>query len=259
MSTLQLAVHQARYDLRAFLRDPRARGFTFAFPVVMLVIFLYLFHGSTISDAGQRLSAAGYYVPRLAAMTMVGATLASLTITIVNKRQSGALKRRRATPVPAWVLVAGDAFTTVLSAIAVVAVLIIIGAAFYHFRTDAAGIGMAVVACIVGGAAFCCMSYALSTFTGSADSVGPAIQLATLPVYVVSGIYIPDSDLPHWLNTVGEVLPVRPLAVALESALVPATNHGSHLDGTGLLIVAAWGLAGLLIAVWRFSWVPHRT
>jgi ABC-2 type transport system permease protein len=259
MSTLQLVAHQARYDLRAFLRDPRARGFTFAFPVVMLIIFLYLFHGNNISDGGQKLSAAGYYVPRLAAMTIVGATLASLTITIVSKRQSGALKRRRATPVPAWVLVVGDACTSVLSAIAVVALLIIIGAAFYGFRTDAAGIGMAVVACIVGGAAFCCMAYALSTFTGSADSVGPAIQLATLPVYVVSGIYIPDSVLPHWLNTVGEVLPVRPLAVALESALVPATNHGSRVDAGALLIVAVWGVAGLLIAVRRFSWVPRRT
>lgn len=259
MSALQLVIHQARYDFRAFLRDPRARGFTFAFPVVMLVIFLYLFKGSTISDGGQKLSAAGYYVPRLAAMTVVGATLAGLTITVVNKRQSGALKRRRATPVPAWVLVAGDAFTSVLSAIAVVAVLVIIGAAFYHFRTDAAGIGMAIAAVVIGGAAFCCMSYALSTFTGSADSVGPAIQLATLPVYVVSGIYIPDSVLPGWLNTVGEVLPVRPLAVALEAAFDPATNHGSRVDAGALLIVAAWGLAGLLVAMWRFSWVPRRT
>jgi len=259
VSALQLVIHQARYDFRAFLRDPRARGFTFAFPVVMLVIFLYLFKGSTISDGGQKLSAAGYYVPRLAAMTVVGATLAGLTITVVNKRQSGALKRRRATPVPAWVLVAGDAFTSVLSAIAVVAVLVIIGAAFYHFRTDAAGIGMAIAAVVIGGAAFCCMSYALSTFTGSADSVGPAIQLATLPVYVVSGIYIPDSVLPGWLNTVGEVLPVRPLAVALEAAFDPATNHGSRVDAGALLIVAAWGLAGLLVAMWRFSWVPRRT
>jgi ABC-2 type transport system permease protein len=118
---------------------------------------------------------------------------------------------------------------------------------------------MAVVVCIVGGAAFCCLSYAIATFTGSADSVGPAVQLATLPVYVVSGIYIPDSVLPGWLNTVGSVLPVRPLAIALEAALVPATNHGSRFAGWALLIVAAWGLAGLLLAAWRFSWVPRRS
>jgi hypothetical protein len=31
------------------------------------------------------------------------------------------------------------------------------------------------------------------------------------------------------------------------------------VDAGALLIVAAWGLAGLLIAMWRFSWVPRRT
>ncbi len=257
MSAAQLAVHQARYDLKAYLRDPRARGFTVAFPIVMLIIFLYLFKNNVITENGHRLTAAQYYVPRLGAMTVVGTALAGLVITIAQKRQSGSLKRRRATPVPAWVLVTGDVFTSVLSAIIVVAVLVILGA-LYGFRTDAAGAGVAVLVCIVGGAAFCCMAYGLSTIIGSAESAGPAVNLATLPVYVVSGIYIPDNNLPGWVNTVGSVLPVRPLAIALESAFVPATNGGSRFDGTALLVVAVWGAVGLFVAIRRFSWLPSK-
>lgn len=259
MSAVQLAVHQSRYDLKAYLRDPRARGFTVAFPIVMLILFLYLFKHNIIAEGGQKLTAAQYYVPRLAAMTIVGTALAGLVITIAQKRQSGSLKRRRATPVPAWVLVAGDVFTSVLSAIVVVAVLVILGAAFYGFRTDAAGVGVAVLVCIVGGAAFCCMAYGLSTIIGSADSAGPAVNLATLPVYVVSGIYIPDNVLPGWINTVGSILPVRPLAVALEAAFVPATNSGHRFAWGALLTVAVWGLAGLFVAMRRFSWMPRKS
>lgn len=258
MSGVQLAVHQSKYDLKAYLRDPRARSFTVAFPIVMLILFLYLFKHNVITEGGVRLTAAQYYVPRLAAMTVVGIALVGLVITVAQKRQSGSLKRRRATPVPAWVLVAGDVFTTVLSSIVVVAVLVILGA-FYGFRTNAAGLGVALLVAIIGGAAFCCMAYGLSTVIGSADSAGPAVNLATLPVYVISGIYIPDNVLPGWINTVGSVFPVRPLAVSLEAAFVPATNGGSRFDGGALLVVAAWGVVGLYVAIRRFSWVPGRS
>jgi hypothetical protein len=43
-----LLAHQVRYDVRASLRNPRARFFTFFFPVVLLVIFTGVFgHGTT--------------------------------------------------------------------------------------------------------------------------------------------------------------------------------------------------------------------
>ena len=83
------------------------------------------------------------------------------------------------------------------------------------------------------------------------------MQLSTLPVYFISGIYIPDNALPHWLLDVAWVLPVRPLAVALQAAFVPATNHGTRFAAVPVLVVLAWGAAGLIIAVRRFSWVPR--
>jgi ABC-2 type transport system permease protein len=78
-------------------------------------------------------------------------------------------------------------------------------------------------------------------------------------VYFISGIYIPDNVLPHWLLDVASVLPVRPLAVALQAAFVPATNGGSRFAVIPVLVVVAWGVAGLIIEVRRFSWVPRRS
>jgi ABC-2 type transport system permease protein len=103
------------------------------------------------------------------------------------------------------------------------------------------------------------MAYAVSTIVGNADSAGPMTQFATLPVYFISGIYIPDNVLPHWVLDVAGVLPVRPLAVALQAAFVPATNHGMRFAVVPILVVLAWGVAGLVIAVMRFSWAPRRS
>ena len=51
---------------------------------------------------------------------------------------------------------------------------------------------------------------------------------------------------------------IRPLGVALQAAFVPATNGGSRFDGSALLVILVWGVAGVLFAIRRFSWVPRR-
>jgi ABC-2 type transport system permease protein len=61
--------------------------------------------------------------------------------------------------------------------------------------------------------------------------------------------------LPTWLVNIANVFPVRHLADALLVAYNPHAG-GSGLAAADLLVIAAWGVAGLLIAVRRFSWLP---
>jgi ABC-2 type transport system permease protein len=76
-----------------------------------------------------------------------------------------------------------------------------------------------------------------------------------LPLYFISGVFVAVSVLPRWLVDVAGVFPVRHLAAALLTAYNPHTT-GAGFAGTDLLIVAAWGAGGLVIALWKFSWVP---
>jgi len=255
---VSLVTHQARYDLRAFRRNNRARIFTLAVPVVLLLILVSLFRSGTVQAGGVTVKIAAYYVPHIAAMAIVGAGLINLLITLVAKRESGSLKRRRATPVPSWVLIAGDATTSVVSSVLIVVVLIAIGSLGFGLHVTGAAVGLAALVTVIGAAVFCCLAYALSGLVANAESAGPMAQLSTLPVYFISGIYIPDNVLPHWLLDVANVLPVRPLAVALQAAFVPATNGGQRFAAVPLLVVVAWGVAGLIVAVRTFSWVPRR-
>jgi len=259
MGAVSLVSHQARYDLRAFRRNTRARIFTLAVPVVLLLILVSLFRGGTVKAGGVTVKIAAYYVPHIAAMAIVGAGLINLLITVVGKRESGSLKRRRATPVPSWVLIAGDATTSIVSSLLIVAVLVAIGSLGFGLAVTGPALGLAAVETVIGAAVFCCIAYALSGLVATAESAGPMVQLSTLPVYFISGIYIPDNVLPHWLLDIANVLPVRPLAVALQAAFVPATNGGQRFAVVPLLVVVAWGVAGLVIAVRTFSWAPKRS
>jgi len=77
-----------------------------------------------------------------------------------------------------------------------------------------------------------------------------------LPLYFISGIFLVTALLPHWLLDVAGVFPVRPFQQALLAAYNPY-SAGSGFSGRDLLIMAAWGAAGLLIAIRRFRWTPQ--
>jgi len=89
-------LHQSRFEVRGFLRDPAATFYTLVFPVLLLVLFVAIF-GNQEMDSG--VGASTFYVPGIVAL-VVSATFINLTITFTQQRESGLLKRVRGTPLP---------------------------------------------------------------------------------------------------------------------------------------------------------------
>lgn len=258
MSTPAMVAHQARYDLRVFVRDPRARGFTLALPVLLLVIFGSIFKSQKFSESGYTISADAYYVPRMIVLGLTGAALSNMLITLVAKRESGALKRRRATPVRPVALIGGDVASAEASTLAIVVVLALIGGLAFGVHPSGAGFAALLLASVIGAAALCAVAYALSPLVRSVEAAGPLTMLVIFAVNTISGIYVPETLFPHWLRDVAQVLPVRPLAVAAQAAFDPVTNGGRTFAWPDLGIVAAWGAVAAVFAARRFSWLPSQ-
>lgn len=108
---------------------------------------------------------------------------------------------------------------------------------------------------VIGAVCFCALGYALTTAINSADSAQPVLQLVMLPLYFISGIFVPSADIPRWLTDVANVFPVRHLQQMLLKAFNPYTT-GAGFAWHDLLIIVIWGAAGLAIAVRRFGWQP---
>jgi ABC-2 type transport system permease protein len=255
--TAEMGLHQARYDLRALLRNRQAQFFTLALPVMFLVIFASIFggNGDTVKVPGGRLDTSVAFVPGIMALGIIAAAFINLVISVTAQRETGVLKRRRATPVPAAALIAGRAVTAMLTALANVIVLLVVGWAAFSAHVPARTAGALALTVIVGAAAFCCLGYAVASIIHDQDAAQPVVQAIMLPLYFISGVFIPASTLPKWLVHVAAVFPVRHLAAALLTAYNPHT-HGTGFAWTDLLIVAVWGVAGLAIAVRRFTWLP---
>jgi ABC-2 type transport system permease protein len=250
-----LVLHQARYDLIAFLRNSQARFFTLILPILFLVILVSVFGNHRVGPNGTGVKASTYYVPGISAMAVIAGSFVNLVISITAQRESGVLKRRRSTPVPAWVLIAGRALTAIVVSLGVMIVVLLIGRFGYGVKLPTSTIPGVVVAAVVGAITFCCLAYALTTAIHSSDAAQPMVQAIMLPLYFISGVFIPNVNLPGWLRDIAKVFPVQHLTDSLHGAFDPAT-HGAGIVWSDLGVLALWAAAGLAIALARFTWTP---
>jgi ABC-2 type transport system permease protein len=249
---LGLVLHQARYELLGFVRNRQARFFTLVLPLLFLVIFVSVFGNDTIRASGVKASTS--YVPGIAALAVIASSFVNLVMSITAEREAGILKRRRATPVPAWALISGRALTAMSVSLAVMTVLLLLGHFAYGVSLPTSTIPAVALTALLGSATFCVLGYAFATFIGSADAAQPMTQAVTLPLYFISGVFVPNVNLPSGLRHVAELFPVQHLADGLHHAYSPGV-HGLGLVWSDLAVLAAWGLLGLAVALRRFSWV----
>jgi ABC-2 type transport system permease protein len=254
-----MVIHQFVYDLRVVLRNRQAQFFTLALPVLFLVIFASIFggHDHTVEVAGGRMLTSVSYVPGIITLGIIAAAFGNLVSSVTAQRETGVLKRRRATPVSAVALVLGRALTSVIVAVATTVALLAIGWAAFHAHVPARTAPALALTFIVAALAFCCLGYAVTSIIHDQDSAQPVTQAILLPLYFVSGVFVSISTLPRWLVDVADVFPVRHLDAALLRAYNPHTR-GTGLSVGDLLVIAAWGAAGLVIALRRFKWLPTR-
>jgi ABC-2 type transport system permease protein len=251
-----LVVHQFRADLRCFYRNKQSVFWTLALPVVFLVIFGSVFQHQNVAVPGGRIDEPAYYVPGIIAYGLIAAAFSNLVVSVVRSRETGICKRRRATPLPASAVIAARALVAAVSVLAITAVLLIIGWAAFAAQIPGRTALAFLLAIIVGAAAFSCLGFAVASLIGNIDAAQPVVLAIVLPLCFLSGVFIPVLELPRWLIDLGKVFPVHALADALLAAYNPHTT-GPGLRWGDLAILAAWGAAGLIYAIRRFSWLPR--
>jgi ABC-2 type transport system permease protein len=194
-------------------------------------------------------------VPGLCALAVIAACFVNLVISVTAQREAGILKRRRATPVPASVLIVARALSAMVVSVIVVIALIVVACLTYGTRVPLGSVPAIALIAVIGSVTFAVLGYAVSTLIGSSDAAQPIVQAIMLPLYFISGVFVPTAELPSWLQNVAEFFPVRHLADAFHGALNPGV-HGGGIGWSDLAVLALWLAGGLVVALRRFKWAP---
>ncbi len=258
MSGVALVLHQFRYDQKTFWRAPASVFFTVLLPIIFLFIFATIFGNDTISQLGG-IKTTTYYVPAIITLAVISATFVSPAISITQDREGGILKRIRGTPLPSWVFIAGRIGNAIVISVLMLVIVTLLGRLVYGVKVpDAERIPALLTTLGVGAASFACLGFALTTIIPSEDAAPAITNAVSLPLYFISGIFIPENEIPDGVLHVANVFPFRPFFEAFFAAFDPATS-GAGFEWGNLAVVAAWGAFGLLIAARFFRWAPGES
>jgi ABC-2 type transport system permease protein len=138
-----------------------------------------------------------------------------------------------------------------------VVLVAVIGRLVYDVSIPTDRLPAVLVALAVGAFAFCCLGFALTAAIPSEDAAPAISNAVVLPLYFISGIFIPDTEIPQGVLDFADLFPIRHFFEAFFTAWDPNTV-GAGFEWGDLAFVAGWGVAGLLVALFAFRWEPRR-
>ncbi|MFI1015430.1 ABC transporter permease [Streptomyces sp. NPDC020965] len=225
---------------RQLLRSPFHLVFGTLTPLLHLLFFGPLLTELPLSSRGDSWQV---LVPGLLLqLALFGASFAGFAV-IVEKNH-GVVERMRVTPVSRLALLLGRVLRDT-ALIVFQSVLLVIAALVMGVRAPLGGIliGFAFVALLALSLAS--LSYALALWVSTPQGFGPTINALVMPSMLLSGLMLPMTLGPGWLDSLSRALPFRHLVDAIRDAYVGEYATGAMLRG-GLVAV---GLAVLAVTV----------
>src|SRR4051812_15243554 len=189
MRSLRLVAFQVLDEQRSFWRNYVAAFFTFAFPIVLLLIFGNLNRGTHITSLGPgQVVYAQYYVPSMITFGIMSACFVNVGTVLSIRRQTGLLKRVRSSPLSPWVFMAGVIGNALILAILITAVIITLGVTVFSVHLPAHW-PTTLLTLTVGTVSFCALGMAatLLTRSASAEAAGGVLFAVFMPVVFISG------------------------------------------------------------------------
>jgi ABC-2 type transport system permease protein len=238
-----LAFRQWRLERRMFWRNPSAAFFSFAFPLIFLLLFGAIFHGDR-----ENLDV---IVPGIAGMSILATTFTALAINIVFLRESGVLKRIRGTPLPGGAYLTGVAANAVTNAAIQIVIVVLAGRLLFGLGWPKDWLELAVFA-VAGVGTLAALGVAYSHVIPNFDAAPAYTNIVFLPVIFISGVFYDVDTAPAFLRDVAQVLPLTHIIDGLSAALVTGASLADQAGN--LAVVLAWGLFGTVFAVRGFSW-----
>ncbi len=257
MNTLALTLREARYDLRAFWRNPAAAFFTCIFPLMFLVIFNMVFGDQQIEVPGGKVSTSTFYVPGITALSVISACYTNIAMSVSFARERGVLKRIRGTPLPAGAFIIGRVLQSVVVAILLVILIMAAGTVFYSVDFPIDRLPAFVIALLLGAAAFCALGLAMTALIPNADAAPAVVNASILPLLFISNVFIPTANAPKWLNDFASLFPVVHFAEALHAVFNPYVT-GNGIEAKHLIVLVVWLVIGVVASIRYFSWEPRK-
>lgn len=257
-SLARLTWARALIETKEFTRNPSQMIFIFLFPVIFMLLFGAILGGQEIAPG---VDFKQYFLAGMIASGILNTGFQSLGISLAIDRDDDTLKRIHGTPLPSSAFFLGKVTHVLMVSVVQIAMLLAVGGLAYGvpIPTDSAHWLRFLWVFLLGTAASTLLGIAASSLAKNGKTAPAIVTPIVLVLQFISGVYFVFSQLPGWLQTTAEVFPLKWLAQGMRSVFLPesfevAEVKGSWELGTGAIVLAAWVVVGLVVAVTTFRW-----
>ncbi|HUJ06020.1 MAG TPA: ABC transporter permease [Streptosporangiaceae bacterium] len=231
-------------QMRLSLRNPAWVIIGLVQPILYLAFFGPLL--STIAKSGA-LGVPGsdpyrFFVPGLLIqLGLFGAAFVGFTI--IADWRAGVIERFRVTPISRTALLAGRVLRDVLT-LTVQAIVLVLAGLLFGLRAPLAGVLIGLCFVAVVAVSLSALSYTVGLLLKSEDALAPLINMIVVPLMLLSGIMLPMTLGPTWLQDAAKVTPFGYIINAMRQVfaghyLTTVVAQGVGVS-VGLAVVCVW-------------------
>ncbi|HEV8602353.1 MAG TPA: ABC transporter permease [Gaiellaceae bacterium] len=248
---MKLFLHELRGEMRLYGRSRELAFFTFLLPMILFLLLGFAYGEEEI----EGVKGSEYLLTGTIGYGVVATAFAGLAIVLVIRREDGILKRLRSTPLPAPVYLAAVLVTTMIAFLVQAACIVALGMAVFG-ASFPDRLGSLVLVLVLGAVAFAALGVGLTGVVRRAEGASAVVNAIYFPMLFLSGSFFERDTFPGFLQAVADVLPLTYFIKLVADVML--RGHEIWERPEDVAAVAAWGLAGALLAVRSFRWVPHE-
>jgi ABC-2 type transport system permease protein len=250
---MTLWLHELKTEQLLFWRNREAAFFTFFLPVIFFLIFGAVYGKDFIKK--EHVKASDFLEAGMIGYGVAATCFAGLGISLVVRRESGVLKRIRATPLPPATYILGVLGSTFVVFLIEAVLIIAIGRLLFSVAVPNALLSLLFVLAL-GALTFAAMGLGITGLVRSAEGSSAVINAVYLPMAIISGTFFTPKTYPGFLKAIANVLPLTHYTKLTRDVML----HNQHFwsDGSAIAVVALWGAVGAIGAMRGFRWQPRE-
>lgn len=194
-----------------------------------------------------------WLLPGILGMNMMFSALFGVGYVVVRYRKSGFLRRLSATPVTAAEFGAAQILSRLALTVSVTALIYGVLALFVPFRNEGSTLLLLLIA-VAGAMAMVSFGFMMAARFTSEELANGAINLASWPMMLLSGVWFSLEGAPAWLQQFAQALPLTQMLDAARAVMLDGAGLAQVLPELGWLVVMT--VLFLAIAATSFRWRP---
>jgi len=208
---------------------------------------IYSVNSETTTD--KNLTYFDFVLIGLIGLALMNGSVQGIAITMARYREDKILKRITTTPLKPWRFVMAEVLSRLVLNVLQITLILAIGIWGFHAHIIG-NIFLLYIFGLLGGLLFLSIGFAVASIAKTTDAAqGMAVSI-TIPMMFLAGVFFPIDQLPKWLYSIVQYLPLAPLLRMIRQIGIESVSP--FINPLNIIIVIGWIIVTLFISIMRF-------